>query len=145
MFHDPLSRIERLWLLALRLSHAWRDRPTTAAATVDRLFVPAGMGRLGQQFCELLDALDATGVNHLYIEAHDRRGVTGDERDLLAALRGCYMDDLIAAERALGGLVPPDGIATVLDYTRRIACAARTLSPCIAPAPLPLDVLAGWH
>ena len=145
MFHDALSRIERLWLLALRLSHAWHDRPATAAATVDRLFVPAGMGRMGQQFRELLDALDDAGARHLYIEAHDRTGVTGDERDLLTALRNCYIDDLIAAERALCGLLPPDAIATVLDRTRRIAYAARALTPRTAPAALPMDVLAGWH
>jgi len=145
MFHDPLSRIERIWLLALRLSHAWRDRPEMAAITVDRLFAGAAMGRLGSVFSGLLDALDTAGARHLYIERHDMPGTTGDERDLLEALRHCYTDDLIAAERALCGLLPPGDSSEVLDRTRRIAYAARAGQTQVEPIPAPRAAAASWH
>jgi len=57
MFHDALNRVERIWLLALRLSHAWRGRPALAAGTVDRLFAGAAMGQLGGDFGDLFEAL----------------------------------------------------------------------------------------
>jgi hypothetical protein len=145
MFHDPLSRIERIWLLALRLSHAWRDRPQMAASTVDRLFAGAAMGRLGSVFSDLLEALDTAGARHLYIERHDMPGATGDERDLLTALRHCYTDDLIAAERALCGLLPPGDASQVLDRARRIAYAARAGRTQAEPISAPRATAPGWH
>ncbi len=145
MFHEPLSRVERIWLLALRLSHAWRDRPAMAASMVDRLFAGAAMGPLGTISGDLLKALDAAGARHLYIERHDMPGTTGDERDLLAALRHCYADDLIAAERALCGLLPPGDGSQVLDRTRRIAYAARAGRTQAEPSPAPRAAAASWH
>jgi len=137
MFHDALNRVERIWLLALRLSHAWRGRPSLAAGTVDRLFAGAAMGQLGGDFGDLFEALDAAGARHLYIERHDMPGATGDERDLLEALRHCYTGNLIAAERSLCGLLPPGDNSEVLDRTRRIANAARAGQKQAEPIPAP--------
>lgn len=143
MFHDPLSRLERIWLLALRLSHAWRGRPTIAASTIDRLFAGAAIGHLGSVFGELIDALECAGARHLYIERHDMPGLTGDERDLLTALRHCYVDDLLAAERSLSALLPPGDSGLVLERTRRIAYAGRTRVEPIAA--LPQNTMAMSH
>jgi|GEM_PF-6111955 len=50
---------------------------------------------------QLLEQLELGGADHLYIERFDQPGVTGDARDLLAALRACWLDDPLAAEHSL--------------------------------------------
>ena len=130
MFNHSFSALERLWLLALRLIHTYRDQPREAASLVDRLFADCGAAPVGHAALNLFESLSRAGADHLYLEHYDTPGVTGDERDLLAALRACYLDDLLAAEQALSALLPPGVADPVLISLRRMAGRA-------APDPRP--------
>jgi len=121
MFNHSFSALERLWLLALRLVNGYRARPRAAARLADRLFMECGAAPVGQAVLDLFEALDRAGANHLYLEQYETPGVTGDERDLLAALRACYLDDVLAAEQALSALIPPGVADPVLVCLRRVA------------------------
>ncbi|MDT8408921.1 MAG: hypothetical protein RQ741_04920 [Wenzhouxiangellaceae bacterium] len=121
MFEYQCSKLERLWLLGLRLAWQHRARPTAAIVLIDRLFTQAGIEPSGTQIHALLVDLQCADADHLYIERFDRPGLTGDERDLLAAMKACYVDDLFGAEVALSALVPPDLIEAPLQTLLSIA------------------------
>ncbi|MDT8450787.1 MAG: hypothetical protein RQ847_11520 [Wenzhouxiangellaceae bacterium] len=121
MFQQPLSRRERWWLLALRLVWQYRERGRAAVRLVDRLGAQAGFEPNAARWFALIQALERAGADHLYVERFDRTGVTGDERDLLAALKHCRLDDPLEAEYALGALVPPGRGGEVLVIMARIA------------------------
>lgn len=126
MFHQPLSRREWWWLLALRLVWHYRKNghggnARAATRLIERLGTQAGFEPHAARWLALLEALERAGADHLYIEQFDRNGVTGDERDLLAALKFCRLDDPLEAEYALGALVPPGRGGEVLVIMARIA------------------------
>lgn len=120
-----LSQPERIWLTALRLAWAWRNLGPGRAARIDRLLAPVVCGRLGTEFCALVEALEQARVPVLYIEAFDHPEPTGDEAELLAALRCCYMDDPVAACDALAGLFVDGQNERVLERMQRIAAITR--------------------
>jgi len=128
MYEHSLSTVERLWLRALRLVGGASGNLDDAIRRANRLLVASGARPAGRAIGELLDALDAAGAQRLYLETVERPGVTGDERDLLAALGACYMDDPLAAERALGALLPPGTTGRVLPLVEQVSRSA-------APAP----------
>ncbi|MDT8438642.1 MAG: hypothetical protein RQ729_06505 [Wenzhouxiangellaceae bacterium] len=122
MYELPQGRIERFWLIALRL--AWVGRLPGArdpSRLIDRLMYQSGLPPLAHRMQALLAALESGGANHLYIESFDAPGVTGDERDILTALCAVYRDDLLGAEEAISALVPPDGTAAVIGPLQAIS------------------------
>jgi len=133
MFHFPLSKLEHLWLLALRLvwNHSRQREETTRL--VDALWRSTGQAPIAERMFEVFAALERAGAGHLYIEAWDRPGITGDERDLLACLRACYLDDVLAAEQALSALLPPGETAPVIEAMCRITQRQRPPRPSPAP------------
>ncbi|MCA1778578.1 MAG: hypothetical protein LC637_04125 [Xanthomonadaceae bacterium] len=108
MFNYQFSRLERWWILGLRLAWQYRRRPRAIARLIDRIFDQAGLEPCGNHMVGLLTSLEHEGASHLYLERFDQPGLTGDERDLLLGLNACYRDDLLAAENALSALLPPD-------------------------------------
>lgn len=118
--------MERCWLYALRL--AWSDMasaappPSTCRPVLQAIGLPDG----SDAFHHLLHALGAEGARYLYIEAPDASRITGDEVDLLAALAAMALDQPLAAEHALGALVPAGNNHRSLQRIGEIATAART-------------------
>jgi len=121
MFKYRFSRMERWWLLGLRLAWQYRSRGADAARLIDRLMRQAGMEPCARDLQRLLATLEDRGANHLYIERFDQTGVTGDERDLIRALKLCYLDDPLGAEAELGALLPPGRTNEVLQILRAVA------------------------
>jgi len=121
MFNYQFSRLERWWMLGLRLAWQYRERPAAIARLIDRLFDQAGLRPCGTYLVGLLASLEREGATHLYLERFDQPGLTGDERDLLAGLNACYRDDLLAAETALSALLPPDHGDAPLRMLQKIA------------------------
>lgn len=121
MFRYRFSRMERWWLLGLRLAWQYRASGLDATRLIDRLMQQAGLGACAKKLQRLLAALEDHGANHLYFERFDQPGVTGDERDLIRALKLCYLDDPLAAESALGALLPPGRTAEVIELLQAVA------------------------
>jgi len=119
MFEYQFSKIERVWLLGLRLVWAHRANPGVVAL-VDRLYTEAGMTACGAELRALLVGLENAGADHLYIERYDAPGLTGDERDLLGALKASYLDEPLEAEAALGALLPPGKTDAVMGIVESI-------------------------
>lgn len=136
MFKYRFSRIERWWLLALRLAWQYRSRGAEAARLIDRLMSQAGIAPCARELLGLLAALEERGADHLYIERFDQPGVTGDERDLIRALTCCYLDDPLAAESHLGALLPPGRTVEVIALLQSVARPDRSMR---APAPSALQ------
>jgi len=126
MFEYQFSKIERVWLLGLRLVWAHRGNPGVIAL-VDRLYVEAGMTPCGARLRALLLGLENAGADHLYIERYDAPGLTGDERDLLGALKASYLDEPLEAEAALGALLPPGRTDAVMGIVESITGSHATL------------------
>ena len=124
MFDQPFSTVERLWLLGIRLAWAYRERNEAAARLIDRLLAQGGARPCGREMLRMLTMLELNGADHLYIEHYDEPGVTGDERDLLRALKACYLDDTLAAEIELGALLPPGRTEAVIGIMQTIAAPA---------------------
>lgn len=122
MYEYQFSKIERVWLLGLRLvwAHAGNE---AVVALVDRLYMEAGMTPCGARLRALLIGLQRAGANHLYIERYDAPGITGDERDLLSALKASYLDEPLEAEAALGALLPPGKTDSVMGIVESIAAS----------------------
>lgn len=120
MFEYQFSKIERVWLLGLRLVWAHREN-SGVVALVDRLYRDAGMTPCGAKLRALLMGLQRVGADHLYIERYDAPGLTGDERDLLGALKASYLNEPLEAEAALGALVPPGRTDAVMRIVVSIA------------------------
>lgn len=136
MFDLPQSFVERIWLLALRTTWAARSINSRASSRqIDRLANQAGLPPLAQCMRELLTTLEHYGADHLYIEEIGKPGVTGDERDLLCALRAVYRDDALAAENAVSALVPPGHTDRLIEPLRAVARSrrcVRTRAPIFA-------------
>jgi len=126
MFEYQFSKLERVWLLGLRLVWAHQDN-SGVVALVDRLYIDAGMTPCGAKLRALLTALQRAGADHLYIERYDAPGLTGDERDLLGALKSSYLDEPLEAEAALGALLPPGRTDAVMGIVEAIAGSHATL------------------
>jgi len=75
----------------------------------------------------LLVGLENAGADHLYIERYDAPGLTGDERDLLGALKASYLDEPLEAEAALGALLPPGRTDAVMGIVESITGSHATL------------------
>jgi len=120
MYEYRFSKIERFWLLGLRLIWAYRDNPAAAIRLADRLYAQSGLAPCGAQLRALLTGLQNAGADHLYIERYDQPGLTGDERDLLCALKASYLDEPLEAEAALGALLPPGCTDTVMGIVESI-------------------------
>jgi len=133
MFRYRFNRMERWWLLALRLAWQYRSRPCEAARLIDKLLEQAGLTPCARDLQRLLAALQDHGADHLYIERFDQPGVTGDERDLIRALGACYLDDLLAAESELGALLPPGRTAEVVAILADVARAHQSCRVADAP------------
>lgn len=132
MFDQPFSTLERLWLLGIRLVWEHRERNDAAVRLVDRLFAQGDVQPCGRHILRMLTLLELNGADHLYIEHYDEPGVTGDERDLLRALKACYLDDTLAAEAELGALLPPGRTDAVIGIMQSIATpGARTLKTAV--------------
>ena len=133
------SRVERFWLACLRMAWRYRTRPVDAARLLDRWALRCGRTPLGRAAVGLFEALEAEGARYLDIEPLDRPGTTGDERDLLAALRALALGDPLGAEQALGALLPPGSGGATMNRLQAIAeaagggCAGRT-GPAYRPA-----------
>lgn len=125
MFEHPLSRVEHWWLTSLRLVWHYRDDSRNIIVLVDTLLTRAGMRPCALPMLRLLEQLVDDGADHLYIERFDQPGVTGDERDLLAALKAMCLDDPFAAEHAMGALLPPGGSAAAMHRLRQVAAIGR--------------------
>lgn len=136
MFTYRFSRIERWWLLALRLAWQYRSHGAEAARLIDRLMSQAGIAPCARDLLGLLAALEERGADHLYIERFDQPGVTGDERDLIHALSCCYLDDPLGAESHLGALLPPGRTVEVVALLQTVARHGRSMQ---APAPSALQ------
>ncbi|MGM0658991.1 MAG: hypothetical protein ACQET0_10490 [Pseudomonadota bacterium] len=119
MFEHQFSKMERVWLLGLRLVWSHRDNPGIVAL-VDRLYMEAGVEPCGAGLRDLLAGLQRAGADHLYIERYDAPGLTGDERDLLAALKASYLDQPLEAEAALGAVLPPGRTDAVMGVIESI-------------------------
>lgn len=119
MFEYQFSKIERIWLLGLRLVWA-HDGDRNVVRLVDRLYADAGLAPCAAKLSALLDGLQRAGADHLYIERYDAPGLTGDERDLLGALKASYLDEPLDAEAALGALLPPGRTDAVLGIVEAI-------------------------
>lgn len=119
MFEYQFSKIERIWLLGLRLVWAHQENPGIVAL-VDRLYMETGMTPCGARLRALLIGLQRAGADHLYIERYDTPGLTGDERDLLGALKASYLDEPLVAEAALGALLPPGRTDAVIGIVEAI-------------------------
>ncbi|MEX2500240.1 MAG: hypothetical protein WD397_15335 [Wenzhouxiangellaceae bacterium] len=126
MFEYQFSKIERVWLLGLRLVWA-HDGSEAVVALVDRLYMEVGMTPCGAKLRALLIGLQRAGADHLYIERYDTPGLTGDERDLLAALKASYLDEPLEAETALGALLPPGRTDAVMGIVESITGSHVTL------------------
>lgn len=120
MYEYRFSKIERFWLLGLRLAWAHRDNARAAIRLIDGLFAQAGMACCGAQLRALLIGMQSAGADHLYIERYDQPGLTGDERDLLCALKASYLDEPLEAEAALGALLPPGRTDAVMGIVESI-------------------------
>ncbi len=136
MFEQPLSRAEHWWLISLRLIWHYRDDSRNIIALVDTLLIRAEMRPCALPMLRLLEQLVRDGADHLYIERFDQPGVTGDERDLLAALKAMCLDDPFAAEHAMGALLPPGGSAAAMRRLHQVAIAGQRQWNC-ALAELP--------
>ena len=125
-----LSKLERFWLISLRM--AWRLREDTASTErlIDRLLEENGLKAAGCCLIRLMHALQAEGATHLYIEQISHPEPTGDEQDVLTALRCCYLDDTFGAEHALGALLPPGAGNSALRAANDIALAHRLNMRC---------------
>ena len=77
------------------------------------------------------------GADHLYIERYDTQGLTGDERDLLAALTASYLDKPLEAEAALGALLPPGETETVMGLIESITGGMTALQKMRVAGALP--------
>ncbi|MBS3744519.1 MAG: hypothetical protein KGY48_09240 [Wenzhouxiangellaceae bacterium] len=119
MFEHQFSKMERVWLLGLRLVWAHWQNPGIVAL-VDRLYMEAGVEPCGTGLKALLAGLKHAGADHLYIERYDAPGLTGDERDLLAALKASYLDQPLEAEAALGAVLPPGRTDAVMGVIESI-------------------------
>lgn len=119
MFEHQFSKMERVWLLGLRLVWAHWENPGIVAL-IDRLYMEVGVEPCGAGLKALLAGLEHAGADHLYIERYDTPGLTGDERDLLAALRASYLDEPLEAEAALGALLPPGRTDAVMGTVESI-------------------------
>jgi len=139
MFPAPLSKLEYLWLTTLRLAWQYRLRRNETIRLINGLLRNAGRAPVAQRLFELFDALESAGADHLYLESFDRTDITGDERDLLAALCACYQDDLLAAEQSLSALLPPGDSNSVLALLCDIARAPAAVSPDAASRPMRPD------
>lgn len=126
MFEYQFSKIERVWLLGLRLVWAHQGNPGIVPL-VDRLYVEAGMVPCGAKLRALLIGMQGAGADHLYIERYDAPGLTGDERDLLGALKASYLDEPLEAEAALGALLPPGRTDAVMGIVDSITGSHATL------------------
>jgi len=126
MFEYQFSKIERVWLLGLRLIWAHQGNPGIAPL-VDRLYVEAGMVPCGEKLRALLIGMQRAGADHLYIEHYEAPGLTGDERDLLGALKASYLDEPLEAEAALGALLPPGRTDAVMGIVESITGSHVTL------------------
>jgi len=126
MFEYQFSKIERLWLLGLRLTWAHQDNPGIVAL-VDRLYAEVGLAPCGAKLRALLIGLQRAGADHLYIERYEAPGLTGDERDLLGALKSSYLDEPLEAEAALGAVLPPGRTDAVMGIVESITGSHATL------------------
>ena len=145
MFEYQFSKIERVWLLGIRLIWAHESNPGIAAL-VDRLYGEAGMAPCGEKLRALLIGLQRAGADHLYIERYDAPGLTGDERDLLGALKASYLNEPLEAEAALGALLPPGKTDSVMGIVESITGSHATLQrKRAARAQLPEMQAAGCH
>ena len=126
MFEYQFSKIERVWLLGLRLIWAHQGNPGIVAL-MDRLYGEADMAPCGARLRALLLGLENAGADHLYIERYDAPGLTGDERDLLGALKASYLDEPLEAEAALGALLPPGRTDAVMGIVESITGSHATL------------------
>jgi len=145
MFEYQFSKIERLWLLGLRL--VWAHHGGEAIiALVDRLYLQAGITPCGAKLGALLRGLRRAGADHLYIERYDSPGLTGDERDLLAALSASYLDQPLEAEAALGALLPPGKTDAVMSLIESITGGITALQRMRAAGSVPEELqTAGCH
>src|SRR6056297_840974 len=126
MFVYQFSKIERIWLLGVRLVWAHQRNPGVVPL-VDRLYMEAGMTPCGAKLRALLIGLQRAGADHLYIERYDAPGLTGDERDLLGALKASFLDEPLEAEAALGALLPPGRTDAVMGIVESITGSHSTL------------------
>ena len=125
-----LSKIERCWLVGIRLAWRFRQDSGPAERLIDSLLEENGLKPAGCCLIRLMHALQAEGATHIYIEQVMHPVPTGDEQDLLATLRCCYLDDPLGAEHALGALVPPGAGLSALRAANDIALAHRLNMPC---------------
>ena len=125
-----LSKIERCWLVGIRLAWRFRQDSGPAERLIDSLLQENGLKPAGCCLIRLMHALQAEGATHIYIEQVMHPIPTGDEQDLLATLRCCYLDDPLGAEHALGALVPPGAGLSALRAANDIALAHRLNMPC---------------
>jgi len=136
MFEHRTSKIERVWLMGIRL--VWAHHGGEAViALVDRLYMEAGITPCGAKLRDLLRGLRRAGADHLYIERYDTQGLTGDERDLLAALSASYLDKPLEAEAALGALLPPGETETVMGLVESITGGMTALQKMRVAGALP--------
>ena len=136
MFEYRFSKIERVWLMGIRL--VWAHHGGEAIiALVDRLYMEAGITPCGAKLRDLLRGLRRAGADHLYIERYDTPGLTGDERDLLAALSASYLDRPLEAEAALGALLPPGETEAVMGLIESITGGMTALQKMRVAGALP--------
>ncbi len=133
MYPYRFSKVERFWLLGIRLLWQYHDRGHATVQLVDRLLLQAGLEARGRELADLLAELERQGADHLYFERFDRPGLTGDESDLLATLKACYLDDPVGADAALGALLPPGRTAPVVARAQRVAADNRPNPALNAP------------
>lgn len=118
--------MERCWLYALRRTWADMGSATSPPSNHRSVLQAIGLPDGSDAFHRLLQALAAEGARYLYIEQPDASRITGDEVDLLAALAAMALDQPLAAEHALGALVPAGNNHRSLQRIGEIAAAARS-------------------
>lgn len=118
---------ERCWLLAMRLAWAEMVRASRTLSAHRPVLRAIGLPADSDAFHRMLIALEAEGVRYLYIEAPEAAGITGDEVDLLSAMHAMLLDEPLAAEHALGALVPAGNNHLSLQRIGEIAAAARAV------------------
>ncbi|MEM7053983.1 MAG: hypothetical protein AAF446_05485 [Pseudomonadota bacterium] len=125
-----LSKIQRCWLMGLRMAWRFRNDHDRAEQSIDALLEANGLKAAGCCMVRLIHALQGEGATHLDFEHSEHTPPTGDERDVLNALRCCYLDDALGAETALGALLPPGAGSSALRAANDIAMAHRLNMRC---------------
>ncbi|MEM1080990.1 MAG: hypothetical protein AAGH65_05350 [Pseudomonadota bacterium] len=128
-----LSTIERCWLVSIRVAWRFKNDPKPVAPLIDQLLEHHGLQPASCCIIRLIESLQLSGAADLYVERIIHPEPTGDEMDLLTALRCCYLEDPLGAEYALSALLPPGAGEQSLRSIQDIAIAHRLNMPCHHP------------